>query len=94
MCFMALWLRFSESLVARLLRASGDTRFDLVEPQRRRQVAVGVDLLLAFGEFLLGHRDRVGTGYEPERRLRLVGDGQQGLGELGGSPPCLPSMLS
>src|SRR3990170_4205865 len=56
----------------------------LVERQRRRQLAVGVDLLLAFGELLLGLRERVGAGDEPERRLLLVGGGQQRLGELGG----------
>ena len=59
-------------------------RCDLVERERRRQLAVGVDLLLAFGELVLGLRERVGAGDEPERRLLLVGDGQQRLGELGG----------
>jgi transcriptional regulator with XRE-family HTH domain len=57
---------------------------DLVECERRGEVAVGVDLLPAFGELLLGLRERVGAGDEPERRLLFVGDGQQRLGELGG----------
>ena len=55
-----------------------------VERERRRELAVGVDLLLAFGELLLGLCERVGAGDEPERRLLRVGDGQQCLGELGG----------
>src|SRR4051794_24075912 len=55
----------------------------LVERQRRGEVAIGVDLLLAFGELLLGLRDRIGAGDEPERRLCLVRDGQERVGELG-----------
>src|SRR3954463_11486675 len=57
---------------------------DRVERERRRQVAVGVDLLLAFGELLLSLRERVGAGDEPERRLLFAGDGQECVGELGG----------
>src|SRR3954463_14469411 len=57
---------------------------DRVERERRRQLAVGVDLLLAFGELLLGLRERVGAGDEAERRLLFVGDDQERPGELGG----------
>jgi len=55
----------------------------LVDRQRRRQLAEGVDLLLERGDLLLGRLDRVGAGDEPERRPLLIGDGQQRLGELG-----------
>src|SRR3954454_19338135 len=55
----------------------------LVERQRGGQVAEGVDLLPAFGELLLGLRERVGAADEPERRLLELGDRQQRLGELG-----------
>ena len=51
--------------------------------QRRGQLAVGVDLLLERGDLLLGRGDGVGAGDEAPRRLLLVGDRQQRLGELG-----------
>jgi len=55
--------------------ALGRGGLTLVECERRRQVTEGVDLLLPFGELLLGLRDRVGTGDETERGLLLVGNG-------------------
>ena len=58
-------------------------RLDLVERERRREVAERVDLRLELGDLLLGQRDCVGAGDEAARRLLLVGDGQQRLGELG-----------
>src|SRR5688500_5390231 len=70
--------------------ARGRGGLGLVERERRREVTEGVDLLLAFGEFLLGLCERVGAGDEPERRLLLVGDGQQRLGELGRVSTLLP----
>src|SRR5687767_68259 len=64
----------------RVRRAS--SRLGLVERERGRQLAVGVDLLPAFGELVLSLRERVGAGDESERRLLLGSDGQQRLGEL------------
>jgi hypothetical protein len=34
------------------------------------------------GELLLGLRDRIGAGNEPEWRMLFLGDPQQGLSEL------------
>jgi hypothetical protein len=45
---------------------------NLVERQRGRQIAVGVDLLLQVGDLLLGQGDRVGAGDD-----RDVPPGQQ-----------------
>src|SRR3954469_24192921 len=44
---------------------------------------MGVDLLLALSELLLGLRDGVGAADEAEWRLLQLGDGDERLGELG-----------
>ena len=41
----------------------------VVERQRGRQVSVGVDLRLEFGDLLLGDGDGIGAGDEAARRL-------------------------
>jgi hypothetical protein len=71
--------------VAPWCRSSSPRRrgLDLVERERRREVAEGVDLCLELADLLLGQRDCVGAGDEAARRLLLAGDGQQRLGELG-----------
>src|SRR4051794_32024404 len=63
---------------------------DLVERERRREAAVGVDLLLSFGELLLGLSERISTGDETERRPLFGAEGQQRLGELRRVPRLLP----
>jgi hypothetical protein len=75
-----------------LLRAFSGLEF--VESERGREVAVGVDLRLEIGHFLLGRADRVGAGDEPERRLLLIGVVSNAWASLAGSPCCWPFCAS
>ena len=63
---------------------SGVRRLGLVDRERRRQVAVGIDLREQLLGLLLDGCDGVGAGNPAQRRLLLVDDGDQGLRELGG----------
>ena len=51
--------------------------------QSHREVAVGVDLRLEIGDFLLGGGDSIGAGDEAARRLCFARDRDQRLGEPG-----------
>ena len=53
---------------------------------------MGVDLLLAFGELVLGLGERVGAGDEPERRLFRAVTVSSAWASFAGSPPCWPFM--
>ena len=50
--------------------------------QRRRQVAVGVDLRLEIGDLLLGRGDGIGSRDETARRVLFARDRDQRLGQL------------
>ena len=76
------------------LTARLDDLLRLVERERGRQVAVGVDLRLAFGELVLGLGERVGAGDEPKRRPGSSARTSSARASLAGSPPCLPFMPS
>src|SRR5690349_2685470 len=54
----------------------------VVECQRRRELAVRVDLGLKIGHLLLGGGNGIGAGDEAARWLLFIRDRDQGLGEL------------
>src|SRR6266540_5200652 len=92
MCFMAMCLRSRSRCCPEEVAPAPDQRTPapqsapgrhLVDRQRRRQLAEGVDLLLQGCDLLLGRGDGVGAGDEAAWRLLLVNDGQQRLCELG-----------
>ena len=56
----------------------------IVVRQRRREVAVGVDLHLKIGDLLLDEGDGIGAGDEAARGLLFARDLDQRLCELGG----------
>src|SRR6266498_378762 len=56
----------------------------LIERERRRQLAVDIDLREQVVGFLLDGLDSVGAGNPAQRRLLLVDDGDQSLRELRG----------
>jgi len=58
-------------------------RLGVVERERRRQVAVGVDLRLEIGDLLFGYGDGIGAGDEAARRRLLARDHDERLRELG-----------
>ena len=66
------------------------SRLVLVDGERRREVAVGIDLREKVVGLLLDGLDRVGSCNPAQRRLLLVNDGDQSFGELRGVAPCLP----
>ncbi len=65
----------------------------LVDCERRRQVAVGVDLGEQLICLLLDRRDRIGAR-DPAQRRVVVDEGDESVRELRGSPPCLPLIAS
>src|SRR5438093_10013933 len=56
----------------------------VVEPERRRQAAVGIDLREQVVGLLLDGLDRVRAGNPAQRRLLLADDGDKSLRELHG----------
>src|SRR5215211_4989892 len=66
--------------------ARGRGGLDLVERERRREAAEGVDLLLELRDLLLGLRDCVDAGDEAARRPVLVGSARRTSGPRSRGP--------